>query len=260
MVPSSGPESRCVWSERCPDRADGGGGAPPPRRVRPRTSSGVTTSRPCPCTSSHSSLAPIPSFGARGGRGRVSPPVPPALPCSSTPRPSMEIPPFQVPPAPHRGVGSSLSSLALRPGDRGAWGWPSVERLARIGIVVMALHRPPPGRAPSGWGSLRTPRFRGWRGTWFALHVILALVGSGAHAGLLGRPPLNLLQFHELKSKRWGRPPHFLPPLATLERLTTVGLRIGFVAMTLPSSPGGPGPGASRGGSSGGTRRSRGPS
>jgi HemX protein len=128
------------------------------------------------------------------------------------------------------GLGPALSSLAFVLGI-GVVGVAFRGEAARIGIVVMPFIVLLQGAAL--WvGIAPDTQVPGLEGTWFALHVILALVGYqgltlASSAGLL-----YLLQFHELKSKRLGKVFHFLPPLATLERLTTVGLRIGFVSMT----------------------------
>jgi HemX protein len=128
------------------------------------------------------------------------------------------------------GLGPALSSLAFVLG-LGIVGVAFRGEAARIGIVVMPFIVLLQGAAL--WvGIAPAAAVPGLEGTWFALHVILALVGYqgltlAAAAGLL-----YLFQFHELKVKRFGRAFRFLPPLATLEKLTTVGLRAGFLTMS----------------------------
>jgi ABC-type uncharacterized transport system permease subunit len=108
----------------------------------------------------------------------------------------------------------------------------AVREGARVGIVLLPLAivlqaiSLAAGIRPSG----AAPDFRG---AWFVLHAGLGLAGvvGVALAGSSGW--LYLAQFRELKAKRMGRLFHFLPPLATLDRLGRVGARIGFVLLTV---------------------------
>ncbi len=129
------------------------------------------------------------------------------------------------------GLGPSLSMLALLTGI-GLVGALAVLEGERVGILVLPLvvllqaTALAVGIRPSG----TDPDFRGG---WFVLHAglgLAAVVGM-ALAGAAGW--LYLVQFRELKARRMGRLVHFLPPLATLDRLGRVGARVGFVLLTL---------------------------
>jgi HemX protein len=72
-----------------------------------------------------------------------------------------------------------------------------------------------------------------FKGVWFALHVVLAVTAYAAMAVAFAASLLYLLQFRELKDKRFGRVFRFVPPLETLDRLATRALLIGFPALTL---------------------------
>ena len=129
------------------------------------------------------------------------------------------------------GLGPSLSMLALLTGV-GLVAALALREGERIGIVLLPLAvllqvtAVIAGIRPSGV----EPDFRGG---WFVLHAGLGLAGvvGIALAGASGW--LYLAQFRELKAKRMGRLFHFLPPLATLDRLGRLGARVGFVLLTL---------------------------
>jgi ABC-type transport system involved in cytochrome c biogenesis permease subunit len=72
--------------------------------------------------------------------------------------------------------------------------------------------------------------FRGW---WLAFHVVLGFIGYVGLAVAFAAGLLYLLQFRELKGKRFGRIFRFFPSLATLDRLGRMGLSIGFPSLTL---------------------------
>jgi HemX protein len=80
------------------------------------------------------------------------------------------------------------------------------------------------GIAPSG-------EILAFRGIWFAVHVVLAFVGYAGFAMAFAAGLLFLLQFRELKSKRFGRIFNFMPPLTTLDRLGRAAAGIGFAAL-----------------------------
>lgn len=132
---------------------------------------------------------------------------------------------------PLAGLGPALSTLAFALG-LALVGVAFRGEVARVGIVLVPLIVLLQGVALSA-GLAPTPGGSGIRGAWFTAHVLLALVGfqgltMAAAAGLL-----YLVQFHELKNKRLGRLFRFLPPLATLDQLSRVGLMAGLFAMTL---------------------------
>ncbi len=72
-----------------------------------------------------------------------------------------------------------------------------------------------------------------FRGVWFALHVVLAFIGYAALAFAFAASLMYLLQFRELKGKRFGRVFRFVPSLESLDRLARRALLIGFPALTL---------------------------
>ena len=72
-----------------------------------------------------------------------------------------------------------------------------------------------------------------FRGAWLVIHVVLAFIGYVGLAVAFAAGLLYLLQFRELKGKRFGRLFRFFPPLATLDRLGRLGLQVGFPALTM---------------------------
>lgn len=72
-----------------------------------------------------------------------------------------------------------------------------------------------------------------FRGVWFAFHVVLALVGLAGFAFVFAAGLLYLLQFRELKSKRFGRVFRFFPPLNTLDALGRSAAIVGFCALSV---------------------------
>ncbi len=72
-----------------------------------------------------------------------------------------------------------------------------------------------------------------FRGVWFVAHVVLAFIGNAGLAVAFAAGLLYLIQFHELKSKNFGRWFRFLPALETLDRLGRRALIVGFPALSL---------------------------
>jgi len=72
-----------------------------------------------------------------------------------------------------------------------------------------------------------------FRGVWFALHVVMAVTAYAAMAVAFAASLLYLLQFRELKDKRFGRLFRFVPSLETLDGMATKALLVGFPALTL---------------------------
>ena len=70
-------------------------------------------------------------------------------------------------------------------------------------------------------------------GVWFLFHVVPSLLGYAALALAFAAGLLYLLQFRELKGKRFGRMFRFFPSLETLDRVGRRALVTGFVALTL---------------------------
>lgn len=88
-------------------------------------------------------------------------------------------------------------------------------------LVALALHIRPAGQLLA------------FRGAWLAFHVVLGFIGYVGLAVAFAAGLLYLLQFRELKSKRFGRLFRFFPSLATLDRLGRLGLQVGFPSLTL---------------------------
>ena len=70
-------------------------------------------------------------------------------------------------------------------------------------------------------------------GVWFLFHVVPSFLGYAALALAFAAGLLYLLQFRELKGKRFGRMFSFFPSLETLDRVGHRALVTGFVALTL---------------------------
>ncbi|HEX8317159.1 cytochrome C assembly family protein [Longimicrobium sp.] len=129
------------------------------------------------------------------------------------------------------GLGPSLSVLAL---------------LIALGSLVLALTRTSPlslvlvpvaaalaavaeivGLAP-GVGAQEQV----YRGPWFVLHVVLAMVGYAGLTIAFAAGLMYLLQWRELKGKRFGAVFRFFPPLDTLDRIGFRALLAGLPFLT----------------------------
>ena len=71
------------------------------------------------------------------------------------------------------------------------------------------------------------------RNTWFVLHVALSALGVALMALAFIAAALYLLQFRELKARRFGQIFQLFPPLELLDQLNRVALVTGFPALTL---------------------------
>lgn len=72
-----------------------------------------------------------------------------------------------------------------------------------------------------------------FRGPWFYLHAVLAFAGYAGLAVAFAAGLAYLLQFRELKGKRFGRIFRFFPALDTMDVVGRLGLAIGFPALSL---------------------------
>jgi HemX protein len=70
-----------------------------------------------------------------------------------------------------------------------------------------------------------------FRGIWFSIHVVMAFLGYAGMAMTFAAGLLFLLQFRQLKSKRFGRIFNFFPPLHTLDQLGRTAATIGFLSL-----------------------------
>jgi ABC-type transport system involved in cytochrome c biogenesis permease subunit len=71
------------------------------------------------------------------------------------------------------------------------------------------------------------------RNAWFILHVALSVMGLALLALAFIAAALYLLQFRELKARRFGQMFQLFPPLERLDYLNRVALVAGFPALTL---------------------------
>ncbi|HEX9885370.1 MAG TPA: cytochrome c biogenesis protein CcsA [Longimicrobiales bacterium] len=129
------------------------------------------------------------------------------------------------------GLGPSLSSLSFIIG-LGLVASLAVGEAGRVGILLIPIMILLEG---SGLiiGVEPAPASLDFRGAWFALHVTLAFAGIGGMALAAASGALYLAQHRELKSRRAGPVFQFLPPLATLGRMSRVGAVAGFTTLTL---------------------------
>lgn len=72
-----------------------------------------------------------------------------------------------------------------------------------------------------------------FRGPWFVLHVVLAMVGYAGLTVAFAAGLMYLLQFRQLKGKRFGAVFRFFPPLDTLDRIGRRALLVGLPFLTL---------------------------
>ena len=71
------------------------------------------------------------------------------------------------------------------------------------------------------------------RNAWFVMHVVLSVLGVALMALAFIAAALYLLQFRELKARRFGQIFQLFPPLERLDQLNRVALVAGFPALTL---------------------------
>jgi len=71
------------------------------------------------------------------------------------------------------------------------------------------------------------------RNIWFVLHVALSVLGIALMALAFIAAALYLLQFRELKARRFGQIFQLFPPLERLDQLNRFALVAGFPALTL---------------------------
>lgn len=93
--------------------------------------------------------------------------------------------------------------------------------VAGLLVIALALEIRPAGHVLA---------FRGW---WLAFHIMMGFIGYVGLAVACAAGLLYLVQFRELKGKRFGRVFRFFPSLATLDRLGRLGLHVGFPSLTL---------------------------
>jgi HemX protein len=128
------------------------------------------------------------------------------------------------------GLGPSLSVLALLIA-LGSLGVATLARTGPLGLVLVpvaaavAAIAEVAGVRPSG-------EVLAFRGPWFIGHVVLAMAAYAALAVAFAAGLMYLLQFRELKGKRFGAVFRFFPPLDTLDRIGRVALMVGLALLT----------------------------
>jgi HemX protein len=129
------------------------------------------------------------------------------------------------------GPGAALSSLAFVGGLALLVTFP-LREISRLGIALLPFIVICLGVALLA-GIEPSPRTIDFQGAGFVLHVAFAFLGYQGLAVAFAAGSLYLIQHHELKAKRLGRFFHFIPPLATLDRVGRVGLWVGFGCLTV---------------------------
>ena len=129
------------------------------------------------------------------------------------------------------GLAPSLSTLAFMTA-LGVVASLGLKEASRVGIVLMPLVLLMEGAAVAV-GVRPAPGALDFRGAWLAFHVTLAFAGIVGMAVSGAAGTLYLLQFREIKRKRMGRAFHFLPPLATLDRLGRIAGVWAFILLSL---------------------------
>lgn len=129
------------------------------------------------------------------------------------------------------GFGAALSSLAFV-GALALTVMLPLREMSRVAIALLPFIIALQGIAVL-LGVEPTPLALDFEGAGFVLHVSLAFLGYQGLAVAFAAGVLYLIQHHELKAKRLGRFFHFIPPLATLDRLARIGLWAGFACLTL---------------------------
>jgi ABC-type transport system involved in cytochrome c biogenesis permease subunit len=71
------------------------------------------------------------------------------------------------------------------------------------------------------------------RNVWLVIHITTVLIGYAALILAAVASLYYLLQEQQLKNKQLARPPNRLPPLATLDRVITQSMNVGFVFITI---------------------------
>lgn len=117
-------------------------------------------------------------------------------------------------------IGGYLVAVTLL-GEAPPLGLVLVPLIAILLVAALLLGIAPAGEAPA------------FRGAWGTLHVLLSFLGCAGLAMAFASGVLYLLQFRELKEKRFGRMFRFFPSLQALDRVGRHALGIGFASLTL---------------------------
>lgn len=129
------------------------------------------------------------------------------------------------------GLGPSLSVLAFLIAA-GSLAVATLGRTGPLGLILvpvaaaLAAIAQVAGMRPGGQATA-------FRGPWLVFHVGLAMLAYAALAVAFAAGLMYLLQFRELKSKRFGAVFRFFPPLDTLDRIGRLALLAGLPVLTV---------------------------
>jgi len=129
------------------------------------------------------------------------------------------------------GLGPSLSVFALLIAA-GSLGLATLGRTGPVGLVLVPVAAAVAAVAEIT-GVQPSRQVLAFQGPWFVFHVVLAFLGYAGMTVAFAAGLMYLLQFRELKSKRFGAVFRFFPPLDTLDRIGRGGLIAGISFLTL---------------------------
>ena len=129
------------------------------------------------------------------------------------------------------GLGPSLSVLALLVAI-GSLFLATLGRTGPLGLVLVPVAAALAAVAEVA-GVRPTGQEMAFRGPWFVLHVVLAMVGYAGLTVAFAAGLMYLLQFRQLKGKRFGAVFRFFPPLDTLDRIGRGALLAGLPALSV---------------------------
>jgi HemX protein len=129
------------------------------------------------------------------------------------------------------GLGPSLSVLGLLIAF-GSLLLATLGRTGPLGLVLVPVAAALAGVAEVA-GMRPAAHEVAFRGPWFVLHVVLAMLGYAGLTVAFAAGLMYLLQFRELKGKRFGAVFRFFPPLDTLDRIGRRALMAGLPLLTL---------------------------
>jgi HemX protein len=128
------------------------------------------------------------------------------------------------------GLGPSLSVLALLIAA-GSLGLATLGRTGPVGLVLVPVAAAVAAVAEIA-GVRPSDQVMAFQGPWFVLHVVLAFLGYAGLTVAFAAGLMYLLQFRELRSKRFGAIFRFFPPLDTLDRIVKGALIAGLAFLT----------------------------
>ncbi|HEU0055004.1 MAG TPA: cytochrome c biogenesis protein [Longimicrobium sp.] len=129
------------------------------------------------------------------------------------------------------GLGPSLSVLALLIAA-GSLGLAVLGGTGPLGLILVPVAAALAAIAEIA-GVRPTGEVLQFRGPWFVLHVVLAMLGYAGLTVAFAAGLMYLLQFRQLKAKRFGAVFRFFPPLDTLDRIVRGALVAGMCFLTV---------------------------